>query len=136
MKQADGDKAFREWIQTQPSCIDGESFSEWDDSLGEWRNPACHVRRAGEAGTAYKPPYSCIPLTHAEHHEQTVKGELACLLRYLPTMQLQEVFFSKPSKDWERIAKEWSNAQRDSYRRRWTEKTGQAPWEESEFVNA
>jgi hypothetical protein len=130
------DKAYREWIQTLPSCIDGESYSEWMGDIGEWRNPACHVRRAGESGTAYKADFVCVPMTNAQHHEQTVKGELSCLLRYLSRKQLQEKFFSKPSGDWERIAKHWFDAQRDEYRRRWTEKTGQAPWKENEFINA
>ena len=66
------DKDYREWIQKQPSAISGE-FSEYVN--GEGRCEAAHVRRAGEAGTGYKPPYSCIPLTHEEHAQQHQHGE-------------------------------------------------------------
>lgn len=68
------DKQFREWIQRQPSAISNE-FSEYIN--GEGRCEAAHVRRSGEAGTSYKPPYACIPLTHDEHQEQHQHGETA-----------------------------------------------------------
>lgn len=67
------DKQFREFIQRQPSCISGR-FSEYLE-IGEGRSIACHVRRAGESGTAYKSEYSCVPMTHAEHLLQHQKGE-------------------------------------------------------------
>lgn len=74
LKQLGTDKQFREWIQTRPSAISGE-FSE--SVNGEGRCEAAHVRRAGEAGTGYKPEYACIPLTHTEHHIQHTQGESA-----------------------------------------------------------
>ena len=68
------DKQFREWIQRQPSAISGR-FSEYVD--GEGRCLAAHVRRAATSGTGYKAPYSCIPLTRAEHDLQHQQGESA-----------------------------------------------------------
>lgn len=68
------DKQYRNWIQTQPSAYSSD-FSEWIH--GEGRCIAAHVRRAGEAGTGYKPPYSCIPLTDKEHQLQHQQGENA-----------------------------------------------------------
>lgn len=66
------DEQFRKWIQSHPSAISGE-FSEY--VVGEGRCEAAHVRRASESGTAYKPEYACIPLTHAEHQQQHTQGE-------------------------------------------------------------
>ena len=88
------DSAFRAWVQRQPSCISGR-FSEWVN--GEGRNPACHVRRARESGTAYKGEYACVPLTQPEH---------------LLTHQRGESHFHP---------KEWWDAQRLEYLRRWIE---------------
>lgn len=72
------DAKFREWVRTQKSCLSGH-FSEWMSNLGEWRNPACHVRRANNSGTSYKPEYACIPMTNGEHAVQSTEGEVACL---------------------------------------------------------
>jgi hypothetical protein len=68
------DDTYRKWIQTQPSAYSG-NFSEYIN--GEGRCIAAHVRRSSNAGTGYKPPYSCIPLTDAEHQLQHQKGESA-----------------------------------------------------------
>ncbi len=68
------DAEFRAFIQRLPSAVSGE-WSEWMEGTGEGRCVAAHVRRAGEAGTAYKPPYACIPLTDAEHKRQHQHGE-------------------------------------------------------------
>lgn len=75
------DAEFRAWTTRQPSIVSGE-FNEIDDA-GDRRNVACHVRRAGEAGTAYKPAYACVPMTDAEHQEQHQHGEAAVYARYL-----------------------------------------------------
>jgi hypothetical protein len=74
------DKAFREWVQQQPSCISG-AFSEWVN--GEGRNPACPIRRAATSGVGFKAPYSGVPLTHEEHRDQHQYGEAGCLERHL-----------------------------------------------------
>ena len=66
------DKAFRAWIQCQPSCLSGK-FSEYVN--GEGRSVAAHVRRAGKSGIADKAPFSCVPLTQAEHLLQHQHGE-------------------------------------------------------------
>lgn len=75
------DDDYRKWIQKQPSCLSGK-YSEYPEHLGEGRNPACHVRRAVNSGTAFKPEFSCIPMTHEEHADQTNKGEAYCLGRH------------------------------------------------------
>ncbi|WP_088257003.1 hypothetical protein [Fimbriiglobus ruber] len=102
------DEEFRAWVQKQPSCISAR-FSEWLDDIGEWRNPACHVRRAGKSGTAYKEPYACIPLTHEEHRIQHDRGEAACLNRFLG---------GEWSSD---VASDWFDEQRLHYLRMWVD---------------
>jgi hypothetical protein len=77
------DAEFLEWIRHQPSCITAQ-FGEFVDSTDEGLNDACHVRRAGPANVGLKPKYSAVPMTHEQHDLQTRKGELACLLRFLP----------------------------------------------------
>jgi len=74
--QLGSDKQYRQWIQTQKSVFSGD-YSEWIQ--GEGRCIAAHVRRAGEAGTSFKPVYSCIPLTDSEHQLQHQQGESALL---------------------------------------------------------
>lgn len=87
------DEDYRAWIQHQPSCVSGD-FSEWVH--GEGRCIAAHVRRVAEgAGTGHKPPYSCVPLTDAEHQRQHQLGEGA---------------FGGP---------EWFDKQRAEYLKRW-----------------
>lgn len=66
------DEQYRKWINLQPSAYSGE-FSEWIN--GEGRCEAAHVRRSSDAGTGFKPPYACIPLTHDEHALQHQQGE-------------------------------------------------------------
>lgn len=66
------DDQFRAWVRTQPSCISG-LFSEYVH--GEGRCIAAHIRRAGKSGTAYKPPFSALPLTDTEHKLTHQHGE-------------------------------------------------------------
>jgi hypothetical protein len=103
------DKKFREWVSHQPSCIDG-SWSEVLES-GEGRCIACHVRRAGEAGTAFKPEYSAVPMTFDQHNEQSWHGESSCLNRFIPKPGL-----------WGNIdAKAWFDQKRIEYLTLWLE---------------
>lgn len=82
------DAAFRIWTQKQPSCITGK-YSEYVG--GEGMNIAAHVRRASKAGTGYKPMYSVIPLTDAEHQTQSRHGELVCLQVWRPDLDIETV---------------------------------------------
>lgn len=101
------DRKFLEWIKFQPSCLSG-NFSEWVD--GEGRSIPAHVRRSREAGTAFKPGYSAIPLTFDEHNEQSWYGEAACLNKFLP----------KCNGFWDNLeAKTWFDEQRIKYLKRW-----------------
>lgn len=74
------DHAYLVWLSYQPSWLDG-AFSETDRD-GHQRNVACHVRRSSNSGTGYKPPYSAVPMTAAQHRLQREKGELACIMAY------------------------------------------------------
>jgi hypothetical protein len=127
------DKLYRAWIQTLPSCITGR-FSEWLPDLGEWRNPACHVRRGGESGTAYKAEFACVPMSHKEHWLQTDKGERECLLKYSRDPQLLSLLRNTPPAEATLIAKDWFDTQVLRYREMWRTRTGGAPWE-AELIN-
>lgn len=85
------DAEFLDWIRRQPSCIDkSEAMIE-----------ACHVRRVKwGAGTGIKPPYCAIPMSHDQHHIQTVNGELACLKKYLPRKEWTEESAKEQFEDW------------------------------------
>ena len=92
------DPQFLDFIRRQPSCLTG-NWSEWLGDIGEWRNPACHVRRAATFGTAFKADFSAVPMTQTEHLLQSNRGEAAVLNRYLTfkgwTNQLAKEFFDK-----------------------------------------
>ena len=79
-REKGSDDRFLDWIRRQESCLSG-GYSEF--FYGEGRCVPAHVRRAREAGTAYKPPYSAVPLLDEEHRVQSNQGEKACLERYL-----------------------------------------------------
>lgn len=128
------DDAYREWIQTLPSCLDGKSYAEWVEECGEWRNPACHVRRAGRSGVAYKEPFAQVPMSHDQHAYQHRFGELACLLKYTRDPQLKTTLLNASPVEAERIAGEWFDGQVVKYRQMWRERTGEAPWEKPEFA--
>lgn len=66
------DEAYKAWVRRQPSCISSQ-FGEYIN--GEGRCEYAHVRRAKDSGTGYKPLFSGVPLTHAEHAMQHQKGE-------------------------------------------------------------
>lgn len=107
MTNLTSDKAFREWVQRQPSCISGQ-FSEYVN--GEGRNPACHVRRASRSGIAFKGELCCVPMTHAEHAYQHQHGEAACLRKFL-------------GGEWHvDEAKDWFDEQVMKYRQMWEAK--------------
>jgi hypothetical protein len=100
------DEAYRHWLSYQPSCIDG-GWSEKDD-LGDDRCVACHIRRAGQAGVAYKPPFSAVPMTFTQHALQHQHGEsyfhpaewweaqaTGYLMQWLETVELDEEIVQK-----------------------------------------
>jgi len=117
------DELYRQWIQTLPCCLDGRSYSEFLEHLGEWRNPACHVRRAGESGTGYKAEFCTIPLTHIHHAYQHQYGELACLAKFSRDPELLRALKNASPREAERIAKDWFDAQVEKYRKRWMTET-------------
>lgn len=74
------DANYQEWCRHQLSAIDGSG--DLDERTGDLRCEPAHVRRAGEAGTGYKPLYATIPLTHVQHVTQHNRGQAACLDAY------------------------------------------------------
>jgi len=107
------DKDFLEWVEKQPSCLDG-SFSEYEN--GEGRNVACHVRRvAYGAGTAKKPLFFAVPMTHWQHALQHQKGEKACMMKYLKAPRGKDFFAGKLGLN-EATAKDWFETQALAYR--------------------
>ncbi len=129
------DKAYREWVQKLPSCLDGKSFSEWIPEIGEWRNPACHVRRAGRSGVAFKEEFACIPMTHDQHAYQHNHGELACLMKFSKDKALIAKLKAAIPVDAERIAVEWFDGQVQKYRRRWAAETPEGrKWAEEQKI--
>ena len=74
------DADYDAWVTRQPSIVSGR-FNE-ADAAGELRNVACHVRRAGPAGTAFKPLFAQVPMTDDEHSRQHQGGETAVYLRW------------------------------------------------------
>lgn len=69
---------FELWLRGQVSAIDGDH--DWDEQRGEPLCDPAHVRRTAEgSGTAEKPPYYAVPLTHEQHLMQHQHGEKACL---------------------------------------------------------
>lgn len=85
------DEEFLAWIRTQKSCVDGNGANI----------QACHVRRvAAGAGTGIKPPYSAVPMTHPQHHIQTINGELTCLNQFYRGPEEAGIMTVPRAKDW------------------------------------
>lgn len=68
------DEQYLAWVRTQVSAHSVKQ--DWIDGVGCCE--AAHVRRVNlGAGTAIKPKFAAIPLTHDEHKQQTDAGESA-----------------------------------------------------------
>ena len=99
---------FEDWIRSRPSVLDGNY--DTDPETGEIRNEVCHVRRVSEgSGTATKPPYFAVPMTHEQHAYQHQHGEVAVLA------------VAGIHKDPEGAA-EWFARKADQYRTEWASK--------------
>lgn len=109
------DDEFLEWVRTQPSCLSGNQ--DWDEKRGEGRCEAAHVRRVSEgSGTAIKPPYFAVPLTHEEHRWQHDKGEFAAIEKFAPQMVKH---YGKKHLTNEDGAAQWFERQANKYRFEW-----------------
>lgn len=72
---------FQEWVRDLPSFLSG--MGDYDESTGEMKCEVCHVRVVSEgSGTAIKPPYFYVPMTHREHSVQHDHGYSECLKRF------------------------------------------------------
>lgn len=106
------DAEYHAWIQRQKSCV-SHRFSEYVE--GEGRCIAAHVRRASDAGTAFKPEFHQVPLTDEEHQLQHQYGELELLLK--AGILRREATPVPP------IAKDWFYEKAFSYRHQWVWET-------------
>ena len=78
---AGSDADYQAWVREQASCVTGKR--DWVDAIGEGRCEYAHVRRvAAGSGTAIKPEYFGVPLTHSEHALQHQLGELGLLQHF------------------------------------------------------
>lgn len=109
----DTDAKFEDWIRQQPSCIDGDY--DYSEQYPEGRCEIAHVRRAGPSGTAHRPPYNGVPMTHAQHSLQHQQGELAVLVKW-------DVLRSKEDQTVDQ-AKKWFDSKAFQYRSEWASKT-------------
>jgi hypothetical protein len=106
------DDDFQEWVRRHHSCLSGRA--DWDEDLGEPRCEFAHVRRVSEgSGTAVKPPYFGVPLTHEEHRWQHDKGEIRTLAKFA------KATFEKLDKATSDCAAEWFQKQANKYRFDW-----------------
>ena len=72
------DSEYIAWCKTLPCCItDRRDYNDGVEGIDY-----AHVRRAGAAGTGYKPPFSGVPLIHRAHAMQHQKGEFAVLQHF------------------------------------------------------
>lgn len=92
LKALGSDAEFRDWVERQPSCISG-GFNDFVN--GDGHNIACHVRRSHNSGVGEKPEYSCVPMTHEEHHYQHQYGEKGVLEKYM-----RQPYTVQEAKDW------------------------------------
>ncbi len=70
------DESYLEYLRAQPCIVCGETTVnyETDEPAGD----PCHVRRASNSGTGYKPQYFAVPMCHTHHQLQHTQGEVAC----------------------------------------------------------
>lgn len=99
------DEQYQAWVRKQPCVVTGGH--DWWEEKGENRCDYAHVRRAGEAGTAYKPRYMGVPLCHDVHQLQHNSGELAACERGRSRVKTVEQ------------AREWFNRKALEHVQRW-----------------
>jgi len=81
LKSIGKESDYEKWITTLPSVLNGDA--DYDPDTGDIRNECCHVRRVSEgAGTAEKPPYFAVPMTHKEHQHQHQHGEKSAMMAF------------------------------------------------------
>ncbi len=67
------DNEYQAWCRTQPCAVCGGM--DHDPDTGKSQNQFAHLRRANEAGTAFKPPYRGLPMCARHHRAQHNTGE-------------------------------------------------------------
>lgn len=75
------DQQYQEFTRKRRCVVTGGYM--WDEAKGVERTEFAHVRRAGDSGTAIKPPFSGVPLVNEIHRLQHAGGETAAYDKYL-----------------------------------------------------
>lgn len=74
---------FESWVRLQPSVLDGAQ--DWDEAKGRGQCVVAHVRRVAKgSGTAQRPPFFAVPLTHEQHAVQHQAGEFRAFKWWRP----------------------------------------------------
>lgn len=116
------EKQFERWIRDHEdrSVLDGNY--DWLEETGEAVCDPAHVRSVAEgAGTAERPPYFAVPLTHEQHLFQHQHGEHACLARFRPSVIVHDG--DKPDHGELEAARKWFRVKADWYRTEWASRT-------------
>lgn len=121
------DEDYQAWTREQVCVISGGQ--DYVEDTGEMKCEYCHVRRAGEAGTSYKPKYSGVPMTHHYHQYQHQHGEAALLIA------TGKIAGNMQQADAEQVAKEWFNKKAIENVQKWAwetlkEQLGYDSWKE------
>lgn len=93
-----GDSLYQAWCRQQPCAVCGGY--NYDPDTGIQQNEYGHVRRANNAGTAYKPGYSGVPLCHEHHYLQHNHGELAAYVETLGDPEAAKTATPAQAKEW------------------------------------
>lgn len=93
------DAEYQIWTHDQKCVICGNQ--DLVEETGEMKCEFAHVRRAGEAGTSYKPEYSGVPMCHDHHQMQHQFGESGVLIK------TGTISGSMTDENAQQVAKEW-----------------------------
>lgn len=93
------DEDYQAWTRNQKCVICNDA--DYVEETGEMKCEYAHVRRAGAAGTGFKPPYSGVPMCHLHHQMQHQYGEAELLAR------TGKIAGNMQPQDAEQVAKEW-----------------------------
>lgn len=80
VRKIGSDAEYHAWTRRQKCIVCGGQ--DWLEDIGEGRCEYAHVRRSGDAGTAFKPEYSGVPMCHEHHAVQHQHGESSAFNSY------------------------------------------------------
>ncbi len=82
------DAEYQAWTRKQ-RCVVTRGY-DLDPDKGEERCTYCHVRRAGDSGTGFKPEYMGVPMVDRLHQLQHHHGELAPLMGHVASVRTEQ----------------------------------------------